>query len=219
MFGARPKNSSPWNRLIISTLVIIFALLALNTFLSFEIKKRSRTGPNMTVKHDVARLTAALKAYYGEYGRWPDFTGDGLFLDEKRQAQLLLTLSYVGTVVFLNNEERPPKILGVLNGKDEANNPRKIIFFDGKMATKALLSGGRYCDGFNPETGAFLDPWGNPYRIAIDADGDGLITSPYTDEAPVRTGVIVWSLGKDGKQGSPANPHTYKGSDDVTSWQ
>jgi len=31
--------------------------------------------------------------------------------------------------------------------------------------------------------------------------------------------VSSWSLGKDGKQGSPANPHTCKGSDDILSWQ
>ena len=148
-------------------------------------------------KTAVVGLSAALKAYYTEYGKWPDFTGNGLFVDEKRQAQLMRTLC----------------------GKDEASNPRKIVFFEGKIATKKTSFSDRYSSGFHPETGVFLDTWGNPYRIAIDADYNEQITNPYSDDPAVQRPVIVWSLGKDGKQGSPTNPHTFKGSDDVTSWQ
>ena len=139
-------------------------------------------------------LATALKSYLIEYGKWPSYAGDGLFLDETRNAQLMRTLC----------------------AKDEANNPRKIVFFEGKPARGSSRA---YYEGIDPETGACLDPWGNPYRIAIDADYDNVIANPYSDESPITTGVIVWSLGKDGKQGSPANPHTFKGSDDVTSWQ
>ncbi len=62
---------------------------------------------------------------------------------------------------------------------------------------------------------------GHPYRIAIDADDDNQITDPYSSKpgTEIQTRVIVWSLGKDGQQGAPANPRTNKGSDDVTSWQ
>ena len=151
----------------------------------------------VTAKRDVLSLTTALKAYYTEYGKWPDFTGDGLFLDENRQAQLLRTLC----------------------GKDEANNPRKIVFFEGKTATKVLGTRGQYRGGFSPETGAYLDPQGHPYRIAIDADYDNVVANPYSDDPPIQTVVIVWSLGKDGQQGAPANPRTAEGSDDVTSWR
>jgi hypothetical protein len=153
----------------------------------------------------VVGISAALKAYFTEYGKWPDYTGDGLFLDEARNAQLMRTL----------------------RAQDETNNPRKIVFFEGKTATKRRGSGAHYGGGFHPETGAFLDPQGNPYRIAIDSDNDGQVENPYSDgphsgnphDTDILTSVIARSLGKDGKQGSPANPHTYKGSDDVTSWQ
>jgi len=144
-------------------------------------------------------MVAALKAYQTEYGKWPDFTGDGIFLDEKRQAQLLR----------------------MLQGKDEASNPRKIVFFEGRTATDAPGARGQYRGGFSPATGAYLDPQGNPYRIALDADYDGQIANPYPDD-PYETlavRVIVWSLGKDGQQGAPANPRTSKGSDDILSWQ
>ena len=147
---------------------------------------------------DTGNLRIALDAYRNEYGKWPDFTGDGLFLDEKRQARLLR----------------------LLQGKDEANNPRNIVFFEGRTATQSPGAHGQFRGGFSPATGAYLDPQGNPYRIAIDTDGDEQIANPYPDDSsPLRTHIIVWSLGKDGKQGSPTNPHTFKGSDDVTSWR
>ena len=139
-------------------------------------------------------LMIALQDYHTQYGHWPDFTGDGLFLDEQRQAQLLR----------------------VLLAKDEINNSRKIVFYEGKTATERS---GKYCSGFHPKTGVFLDPWGQPYRIALDTTGTGIITNPYPDDGPISASVIVWSLGKDGQQGAPANPRTAKGSDDICSWQ
>lgn len=147
---------------------------------------------------DAAAIVAAVKAYNTEYGKYPGLDHKGPFSDAESNAFLLR----------------------ILRGIDTTRNPRRILFFSGKTATKSPEVGTRYRGGFHPETGVFLDPWGNPYRIAIDSDYDNQITSPYPDDSPpIQVGVIVWSLGKDGKQGSPANPHTCKGSDDVTSWQ
>lgn len=150
----------------------------------------------LTVVHN---LTVALRAYRTEYGKWPDFADDGLFLDEKRQAQLLR----------------------VLCAKDETNNERKIPFFEGRTARKTsgiVEIKQPYRNGFSPETGAYLDPLGRPYQIALDTDGDGQIASPYPDDPPIAASVIVWSLGKDGKKGAHGNPRTAAGSDDIRSW-
>ncbi len=186
-----PPKENMWLRVLGGLLVACVVAFLLAPVVSVE---TDRGGRKQTAKIGATGLTAALKAYLTEYGKWPAFTGDGLFLDEARNAQLLRTLC----------------------AKDEASNPRKIVFFEGRTADKGS---GQYREGFHPETGAYLDPWGNPYRIAIDSNYDNEIANPYSDDPPIQTGVIVWSLGKDGKQGSPANPHTYKGSDDITSWQ
>ena len=78
--------------------VVIAALLFPAVFI------RTGGGHRRTeTKTAVVSLTAALKAYYTEYGKWPEFTGDGLFPDEKRQGQLVRMLC----------------------GKDEANTPAK----------------------------------------------------------------------------------------------
>lgn len=145
-------------------------------------------------RRDTTDLTAALKAYMTEYGRWPPLLGDGLFLDEPRHAQLIR----------------------ILRAQDIPNNPRRITFFEAKAATE---SSGKYRSGIRAETGVFYDPWGKPYRIVLDADYDNTIANPYPDDPPIQTSVMVWSLGKDGQQGAPGNPRTSKGSDDVTSWQ
>ena len=174
---------------------VAVALLA--PFFSFQTDRGNRASEAQVA---ISMIRLGLEAYQLEYGKWPDFTGDGLFLDEKRQAQLMR----------------------VLQGKDEANNPRKIVFFEGKTATQNPSARGQYRGGFSPATGAYLDLQGNPYRIIIDADSDGQIDGPYFDDPQnkgILVSVIAWSLGKDGKQGSPANPRTARGSDDVTNWQ
>lgn len=188
-----PPNGSFWLRALTVLAIAAVTIPLLFPAIGCGPIERGRS----QAKSDVVSLKAALQAYNAEYGKWPDFTDNGLFLDEKRQAQLLR----------------------MLQGKDEANNPRKIIFFEGRTATDVRGARGQYRGGCSPATGAYLDAQGNPYRIAIDADNDELIASPYPDGSSLRINVIVWSLGKDGKQGSPANPHTSKGSDDVTSWQ
>lgn len=184
----------------LETATVLICTLIVVGLLYPEITSVRITDRKSEAKTCVVGITLALKAYFMEYGKWPDYTGDGLFLNAERNAQLMRTLC----------------------GNDETNNPLKIIFFEGKIATKQTRSSDRYGSGFHPETGAFLDTWGNPYRIAIDADHDGQVDGPYSDDSNDKgllTPVIAWSLGKDGKQGSPANPHTFKGSDDVTTWR
>lgn len=159
----------------------------------------SRNPSRAVARANASQLTSALKAYYTEYGRWPDVTDDGQFLDEARNARLMR----------------------ILRAPDEVKNPQKIVFFEAPTATKSKGSKGRFGGGLHPETSALLDPWGNPYRILLDADYDDQIASPYPDDASpvIRVGVLVWSLGKDGVQGAPANPRTSRGSDDILSWQ
>ena len=188
----KPPNGNFWLRTLTA-----LAIALVTAVLFYPICGTIDSPGKSTAKTSTLCLVTALKAYYTEYGKWPDFTGDGLFLDEKRQAQLLQMLC----------------------GKDERNNSRKIVFFEGRTAQQRRWFGEHYGGGFHPKTGAYLDPWGNLYCIAIDSDYDEEIANPYPDDPPIHARVIVWSIGKDGKQGSPANPHTCKGSDDVTSWQ
>jgi hypothetical protein len=175
--------------------LLILISLAVVVGLLFPATGRVTPADIAEARSRVSQLAAALKQYDTEYGKWPEYTGDGLFLDAARNAQLLRTLQ----------------------GKDEVHYPRKLSFFEGKVAPKRPF--GRLGGGSDPATGVFLDAWGNPYRIILDADHDGAVTNPYEGDPTVRARVIVWSFGKDGKQGVPGNERTFRGADDVLSWR
>ena len=189
-----PASPDMWLRTL-GGLVLAIVFAALLAGLLFP----AVSGPDVDrrkaeAKRQTTDLTNALKYYMIEYGKWPPITGDGLFLDEKRQGQLMR----------------------ILRAQEVPNNPRRVIFFECKAATERS---GKYFGGLHPKTSVLLDPWGHPYRIALDADYDDTIANPYPDDPLIQTGFIVWSPGKDGQQGAPANPRTSKGSDDILSWQ
>lgn len=149
-------------------------------------------------KNDVVNLVAAIKAYQQEYGHYPFPESDGVFTAEQRQGQLMRVLAALDTTA----------------------NPKKIVFFEGRKANEKPIAGRpRYTAGFSPESGALMDPWGSPYQIISDNDGDGQIATPYSDDnGPVHRGAIAWSLGKDRVQGSRYDRTQPKSSDDVGSW-
>lgn len=151
------------------------------------------SGPHTSSKKAEARaaavgIHAALKEYMIEYGRWPDYTGDGRFVDASRNAQLMHTLC----------------------ARDEKNNPRKIPFFEARTASKVGWFGNTYASGFHPGTGAFLDPWGNPYLISLDSDFDGKVANPYPGEPEIPLDIIVWSLGRTANWARPTMLKTTK---------
>ena len=76
--------------------------------------------------------------------------------------------------------------------------------------------------------GAYVDPWGTEYFIAIDREHDGKLTNlPYHDFQSVNAPKVmvgVFSLGKDQKIGTKGdgyyqNPSKSAKSDDLISWQ
>lgn len=56
--------------------------------------------------------------------------------------------------------------------------------------------------------GAFVDPWGNPYHLAFDSDGDGITEVGSTH---ITSRVAIWSSGKNGRNDHGRN-------DDICSW-
>lgn len=146
-------------------------------------------------KQDVRGLVTAMRAYKTEYGRFPAISEAGEREPARRNAELLEALS----------------------GTETPQNPKKVVFFEARNAQKQR---GTYRSGLDPVDGALLDPWGNPYHVRFNVHGAPEVESPYTDEgSPLRVGVIAWSLGRDGKQGSEDDPADFRRSDDITSWR
>ncbi len=66
--------------------------------------------------------------------------------------------------------------------------------------------------------GVMIDPWGNPYRFALDSDMNRSISDVHDPDGVYKAlpgqNVAVWSRGPNGKS-DPKNSAEY---DDITSW-
>ncbi len=138
------------------------------------------TARKAQAKNDVTQLVTAVKAYYTEYGKYPGGLSD--------DGQVAMTT-----------------LIPILEGTNTTENPREIVFFEGKLDTSE--QGGRY--GIQESDRDFLDPWSNTYILYVDGNYDNTISNPI-DIGPdsIRTGVIAYSTGKD----------DVDGDDDITSW-
>jgi type II secretory pathway pseudopilin PulG len=136
---------------------------------------------------DCRSIQLAVETYYTEYGRLPgDLASEGsdatLGADNARLMNVLRAQAGAG------NEEHKW-------------NPRKVVFFEGRPRT-----------GDSPRgvaaDGTIYDPWGAPYQIIVDTNGDGKIENPYLTNAgpsPIQGKVFVYSLGPDGSLGTDDN--------------
>ena len=134
-----------------------------------------------------------MNAFYTEYGKYPPATDD---------------------VVIADNST----LFNVLRAMDPTNNPRQIVFINPPYVKNDTA--GQRRAGVSPTDGKYYDPWGTQYQVAIDTNYDNQMTNPYTPNtgagpSPLNIGVIAWSLGKDGVQGTT----NFSASDDVISWQ
>ena len=180
-------------------LLIVIGIIAILIGLLFPAFKGVQDQARRTqAKNDLTQIVTAVNAFYTEYGRYPTTAttdaaatyGPGGSTTENGGlfSELRATSTTLNTrqIVFIS----PP------DAKDQ-NNPRS---------------------GIKTSTGGYYDPWGSEYAVALDADYNNQVANPYTSNAGatpnLQNGVIAWSLGKDGVQGTDFNA-----SDDVISWQ
>src|SRR6266513_713701 len=180
-------------------LLIVIGIIAILIGLLFPAFKGVQDQARRTqAKNDLTQIVTAVNAFYTEYGRYPttattDATatyGPGGSTTENgglfSALRATSTLLNTRQIVFIS----PP------DAKDQ-NNPRS---------------------GIKTSTGGYYDPWGSEYAVALDADYNNQVVNPYTSNAGatpnLQNGVIAWSIGKDGVQGTD-----FKASDDVISWQ
>ena len=205
------------------TVITIIAILMGLLFPAIGIAKDQAR--RAEAKTAVSGIAAAVKQYYTEYGKYPmggstpdpNSPQDVMFGDPLGGG----TSSNQALFDILRN-------IGTQQGVPNQYNPRAIVFFDGKTASDPNAPK----SGFAPQAmgtilkGAYVDPWGKEYCIAIDGDYNNTISNlKYSDfqstNAPL-TGVAVFSLGKDGqlgKNGDSSFRSNGSNSDDIISWQ
>ena len=190
-------------------LLVVIAIIAILVGLLFPAFKAVQNQARQTqAKNDLTQIVNAVNAFYTDYGKYPLATDDSTI---SNNSGLMYTLRADPTTA---------------NGNPNANNAvntRQIVFInppnvkDTASPRSGISSDGQYYDPWGPTTGQAES---GIYHLRIDGNYDNQIGNPYAPDTgagpgTLRIGVIAWSFGKDGAQGTT----NFNASDDAISWQ
>ncbi len=139
----------------------------------------------VTLARDRAKVLRARRDVAQLKSAWDTYYADyNAFPDPAQIGGNSLVMGYMAT---------GRDVIQILRGLENhhGQNPKGIPYMD-----------------FHQNTTYFNDPWGNPYRIALDADYDGDVSVPGNNA--LRMSVAAWSAGPDGRDDT---------DDDVRSWR
>ncbi len=244
---------------LIELLVVIGIIAILAAMLMPAVVKMKDKAKVTRAKLDIDKLVQAVSAYEADYSRPPlasvsvqlvsvpasDFTfgssSNGMDIAyapppavPPMAANVRLNSEVIAIVMAL--EKYGNGVVTVNNG--HVKNTQK-----NKYLTAEFQS-----DTFSPGVGAdgvFRDPWGNPYFITLDVNGDGKTRDAFYSSAtisdPANTGigfngliqaivggiryyefngpVVVWSAGPDRKVNDSAPANQGENKDNVLSWK
>mgnify|MGYP001824781656 CR=1 FL=1 len=150
---------------LIELLVVIAILAILITLGSKGLRNARISAKKAQAMVEIKSIETAIKSYQRKYGKLPGAHGADVEFDLESDSP---------------EQDESATIISALtlaDDMDESANPASMVFLDSQL---------------NGSSGAFLDPWGFQYRIALDTDYDGQIL--INDEV-VRRSVAVASIG------------------------
>ncbi|HOW66283.1 MAG TPA: prepilin-type N-terminal cleavage/methylation domain-containing protein [Candidatus Paceibacterota bacterium] len=211
---------------------------------------------------EVTQIAGAIKQYQTTYGRFPastqaaasvnDFCPDLTYGEAGLVPPNKVVVKNIGIAYQANNSEIMSILLDEeffpVNGAKTINaghakNPQKIVFLEGKRSDYA--HGDTRFNKSQPGIGRDLiyrDPWGTPYAISMDINGDdrcrdgfyrlqnvsidsgnrglnGLSRLSAGDSFEASTTVMVWSWGQDGKVNPQQRATVGDNKDNILSWK
>jgi len=208
-------------------LLVVIGIIAILIGLLFPAFKAVQNQARQTqAKNDLTQIVTAVNAFYTDYGKYPtsqttDYTyGPAAGTHNNALFNELQGCPTTGT---------PPATCSA----NSTLNTRQIVF----ISPPAVKNPTNPRSGIATQTagsvsqGDFVDTWGKPYNVALDAGYDNQLTNPYTANtgagpSPLNIGVIAWSFGLDGVQGATVSGSActpggagFNCADDVISWQ
>jgi prepilin-type N-terminal cleavage/methylation domain-containing protein len=184
-------------------LLVVIAIIAILVGLLFPaFKAVQNQARNTQAKNDLTQIVTAVNAFYTDYGRYPLVTADA---------------TYGSTTIPNNDLFYTLRAVAAGANASNAANPRQIVYINPSFVKNDTAGNRRL--GISSTDGNYYGPWANQYQVKIDGNYDNSLTNPYTANtgagpATLTQGVIAWSFGPDGAQGTD-----FSASDDVISWQ
>lgn len=207
------------------SLGFILCLLVIIPGLGYLVLPRLASGqptPKPTrAARDIRHLVSAIEEFRADYGYWPVSELTAVLTNQD------FTFGTVGTgasCVITNGfgrEANNSEIMRILRAKGSTDplrrgvasahprNPRGTIYFSAPFRL------GTNSPGIGPDF-VFRDPWGNPYIITLDLNGDGRCDDCLYH---VKGGVSVWSFGPDGQASASERPDVGVNKDNVVTFR
>jgi prepilin-type N-terminal cleavage/methylation domain-containing protein len=191
---------------LLTVIAIIGVLLAL---LFPAIKSALGKAEATKAQHGISDLATAFQHYYTEYGKWPvaDTQSNITYIVDTNLVALLQGVNNPGSLTGPTGGTFPSP-LGIVGNNTLQGNPRGIHFLDFKQSD---ING----------TGAFIDPWKQPYFCRFDVSYANQVGDPFLAVGVnnVNAGFLIWSAGPDAQYDTGGDvPPSPVNKDNIKSW-